>query len=345
MIFRLYTLCWLTFACADDISRIESTEASDESDAVAFSHYELEEIETEPDDMPAQNEDATLKDVKFISKISATKSLLITEKNVTWIYDEEANVLKKISFDGDKTYLNEGDKWTQMGDIEYGFSQHLVRMYVKDKTRAKLVVVPSMSTPDSFATVHLSPERYDHEKPPRILYLDAETEKRTVPSVLMFTWEKVTREGKETSIGKYVLNSDTMTCGRTHSIPVLLDIGRKFDLSAKNIGAGGIASDGASFWMLTGSKDDEGKVVKKNFELYVFHGCEQKGENNEYNYEGVTFKAGGRLSVSYKGQSASKLPLGIWINVSQKDRPVIEGKIISLSEEGKLLSADVPSAP
>lgn len=343
MIFRLYTLCWLTFACAADINRIHSEdEASDDADAVAFGHYELEEIESEPDDMPDQD-GTSLKDVKFISKISATKSLLITEKNVTWIYDEQANALKKISYDGDRPYTAEG--FTPMEGIEYGFSQHLLRMYVKnDNTKAKLVDVST--APQSFGTVPLSPKRYDHEKPPRILYLDAETEKKKVPSVLMFTWKKETNKetNKETSIGEYVLNSDTMTCGRPHPIPVLLDIGRKFDLSDTNIGVGGIASDGASFWMLTGRKDDD-KVVKKNFELYVFHGCEQEGENNKYNYEGVKFKAEGRLNVSYKGQSASQLPLGIWIDVSKKDHPVIEGKIIALSKEGKLLSADVPSAP
>lgn len=325
MIFRVYTLCWLTFACADDINRIQSAE---DAGKVAFGHYELEEIESEPDDMPAQSEDATLKDVKFISKISATESLLVTEKNVTWKYDEAANTLKKISYSGDKTHSPGGD-FTQMGDIEYGFSQHLLRMYVKNKTEAKLVVTPTMpGTKNSFGeTVSLEAKLYDDEKPPRILYLDAETENRKVPSVLMFTQEK------ETSKGKYVLNSDAMTCGGTSPIPVKLTIDRLFDLSETNVGAGGIASDGASFWVLTA----------ENFVLYVFHSCKQVEKNNKYDYEGIDFSR--TLSASYGGQSASKLPLGVWIDVSQKDRPVIKGKIIAISEEGKLLSADAPSAP
>ena len=162
----------------------------------------------------------------------------------------------------------------------------------------------------------------------------------------MFTWEKLTSAGKETSEGRYVLSSDAMTCGEK---TVKLNVGRQFDLSDTNVGAGGIASDGASFWLLTGSKGDEGKVVKKNFELYVLHGCEQEKDaegKTKYNYQPVKFKTvGSKLNASYGGQSASKLPLGVWIDVSQKDRPVIKGKIIAISEEGKLLSADAPSAP
>lgn len=334
MIFRVYTLCWLTFACADEINRIQSAEEDD--GAVAFGHYELEEIESEPDDMPAQSEDATLKDVKFISKISATESLLITEKNVTWKYDEEANTLKKISFDGNKTPY-ESDLFTQMGDIEYGFSQHLLRMYVNNKTEARLVVVPSMSLGEHHAVVELDSSLYDDTKPPRILYLDAEeTENRKVPSVLMFTQEK------ETGKGTYVLNSDAMTCGGTSPFPVKLNISREFNLSDTNVGVGGIASDGASFWVLTA----------KDFVLYVFHSCKQveeekgQGETVEkpvYDYKGILISK--KLNVSYRGESASELPLGVWIDVSKKDRPVIEGKIIAISEDGKLLSADAPSAP
>ncbi len=337
MIFRVYMLCWLAFACADEIDRVHSSAAAGSAATVTLGQYELGEVDTEPSGMPAQSEDATLKDVKFISKISATESLLITEKNVTWKYDEAANTLTKITYSGNKTYDN--GAFVQKGTIEYGFSQHLLRTYIKSDQEARLVVTPSMTGTGGFSTpVILESNLYDKEKPPLILYLDAETKDRKVPSVLMFTK------------GMYVLNSHAMTCGGKDSISVKLKVSAKFDLNVTQGGVGGIASDGASFWVLTA----------KNFQLYVFHDCKQVEEKDtegkvltdaqgnarmkaEYDYKGFDFKqTSEKLGVLYKGESASKLPLGVWINISDKERPVIEGKIISISEEGKLLSADAP---
>ena len=342
-------LCLLALACADEINRIQATVDADAA-AVVFGHYELGEFATEPEDVPAQSEDVTLRDVKFISKISATESLLVTAKNVTWKYDEEANTLTKITYSGDKTY-DSGD-FVQSGETDYGFSQHLLRLYVKNSKEAMLVVVPNMTGPGGFsAPVHLVPNLYDASKPPLMLYLDAETEDRQVPSVLMFTTAE--EEGEEK--GKYVLNSFAIGCEDSPISPispVKLGIGDQFNLSASKMGAAGIASDGRSFWVLTDN----------DFALVIWHGCEQVAEKDandeektdaqgnvikkpEYDYKNATFKTVDRLSVSYKGQSASKLPLGIWIDVSNKEHPVIAGKLISLSAEGKLLSADVPSVP
>ena len=329
-------LCLLALACADEINRIQST-----VDAVVFGHYELGEVATEPGDMPAQSEDVTLRDVKFINKISATESLFVTEKNVTWKYDEEANTLTKITYSGDKTYDN-GD-FVQSGTTEYGFSKHLLRMYVKNK-EARLVVVPNMAdSTGEFTAVPLETILYDASKPPIFLYLDAETEGRNMPSVLLYaTAKEKGKDGVEKEVGKYVLNSFAIGCEDSPISPVKLGIGDKFNLSASKIGAAGLGSDSRSFWVLTDS----------SFALVVWHGCTvetvegAKGNHkNKYDYQHLDFKSGKKLSVSYKGESASKLPLGVWIDVSNKEHPVIEGKIISISAEGKLLSADVPSVP
>ena len=347
MIFRVYTLCWLALACADEINRVQASGGGDEG-AVVFGNYELKEVATEPSGMPAQSAPATLKDVKFISKISATESLLITAKNVTWKYDEVADTLTKITYDGDKTYDSGG--FVQSGEIEYGFSQHLLRLYVKDSQKARLVVTPSMTGTGEFSVpVHLEANLYDASQPPLMLYLDAETEDRPVPSVLMFTKGKDTK-GKYTK-SKYVLNSFAMICAGKGPSSVMLEIGDKFDLSATK-GAAGIASDGRSFWVLTAN----------DFALVIWRGCEQVAEKDangkdetdaqgnvievpKYDYKPVEFKTVDKLSVPYRGGNANKLPLGIWIDVSNKEHPVIAGKIISISAEGKLLSADEPSAP
>ena len=330
-------LCLLALACADEINRIQSTV---DADAVVFGHYELGEVATEPGDMPAQSEDVTLRDVKFINKISATESLFVTEKNVTWKYDEEANTLTKITYSGDKTY--ESSDFVQSGTTEYGFSKHLLRMYVKASKAAHLVVTPSMTGTGGYSKpVLLEASLYDANKPPLMLYLDAETEDRNVPSVLMFTK------------GKYVLNSFAMTCEDKGPISVQIGAGDKYNLSDTKKGVGGIGSDGRSFWILTDN----------DFSLLMWYGCTQLAEKDasgkevkdsqgnvskkaSHDYKHFSFKFTNRkLSVSYRGENASRLPLGIWIDVSNNKRPVIGGKIISISTEGKLLSAAVPSEP
>lgn len=324
----------LALACADEINRIQSSEAGGDGNAVVFGHHALEE-----ESVTIDSDKATLKDVKFISKISPTVSLLVTEKNVTWKYDEVANTLTEISYNKNKDYNSKGE-FVQSGNIEYAFSEHLLRMYVRDSKIAKLVAVPSTAAAggEHSTPVYLDEGLYDATKPPRILYLDAETEDKDVPAVLLFTYGK--NRGKD--VGQYVLNSSAMLCdGEGPSEVKLGGIGDKFDLPSTRKGSAGIASDGKSFWVLT----------EKGFALVLWQNCELKdkegsGEKEkEYDYNGFPFNEGTLLSVTHKGKNAGHLPLGVWIDVSDKEKPFIDGKIIAIDENGKLLTADEPSPP
>ena len=335
MIIRVYIACLLSFACAENITRVQGAGESD--GLYKFGHFELEEA-TQPSTVSATNDTITLKDVKFISKISPTESLLVTDKNLTWKYNDVEDTLEEITYKGDKKPYESGG-FKQSGEAEYGFSKQLLRMYVSSgSVEAKLVV--NHSTDDNSSEfsvpVPLRAAIYDATNPPRILYLNAEIEERVTPSILMYTKDRL------------VLNSATMDCDnnkKPSSVEIRPTGGNKGGFS--NDAAGGIGSDGRSFWVLTADK----------FALYLWGKCglitekdasgkdKVDSQNNpiqkpNHTYNPFKFdKKSQYLKVSYADKDASKLPLGVWLNVADKTKPFVEGKIIAISEDGKLLSS------
>ena len=334
MIFRLYILCLLLCACADDINRVQATDTDALLAELGFGDYVLEEVEQEPTNMPAQSEAVTLKDVQIISKISATVSLLVTDKNVTWKYDEEEDTLTKITYQGSKKAYG-GTNYVLSGTAEYGFSKQLVRIYAQEDRMAKLVINRDVgSNGEEFSNPIDIPEvLYDKDNPPRILYLNADRQERETASVFII------------SDKTFVFNSPEMGCAGEKASPVMISKVSNASTDTKSLTAG-LGSDDKSFWSLN----------KGNFQLYIWHDCKMEEEDDgaggkvtkpKHSYPAFVVEINGEdksptLQVTYKGDNATVLPLGMWINVSDKKKPTIEGKIISISKEGKLLSVEYP---
>ena len=321
MIIRVYIACLLSFACAEDITDVRSVD-----DIGGSPTYRLEAVEVTMGNSTA----ATLKDVQFISKISETVSLLVTNKNVTWKYDEAANTMETISFDEAKKKSEYNSLFKPLDESEFGFSKQLLRFYKKkDETEAQLVTNYDKIIEDgnSFSvTVPVGANIFDKGNPPVILYLNADMEEDwATPSVLIYTK------------GGFALLSDKMTCEDKGAEPVNISGagGSPVIKGASGGLVGGIGSDGKSFWAST----------SKQFVLYRQHGCKlvDKGGGKVSNHDYKSFSLDDEeplFKVSYEGNDAFDLPLGVWIDVSGDDDPVVKGNILSISKEGKLLIAE-----
>ena len=312
MIFRLYILCLLLCACADDIYRTQATGTAALLAELGFGDYVLEEVEQEPTNMPAQSEAVTLKDVQIISKISATVSLLVTDKNVTWKYDEEEDTLTKITYQGSKKAYG-GTNYVLSGTAEYGFSKQLVRIYAQEDRMAKLVINRDVgSNGEEFSNPIDIPEvLYNKDNPPRILYLNADRQERETASVFIV------------SDKTFVFNSPEIGCAGEKASPVMINKVSNASTNTKSLTAG-LGSDDKSFWLLN----------KGNFQLYIWHDCkiEETSEDDgaggkvtkpKHSYPAFTVEEDEtpRLRVTYKGDNVTVLPLGMWINVSDKKSP------------------------
>lgn len=325
MIIRVYIACLLSFACAEDITYVRGANG-----AGGAPTYYLEEQSVDV----GNTSDVTLKDVKFISKISETVSLLVTNKNKTWRYDEEANTMEAISFADDNKKEFHDNSFQLLDKSEFGFSKQLLRFYEKkDKSELELVINYASidSSGKSFGTpLRVDSERYDKDDPPVILYLDADKEEDwAIPSVFMY------------NKGGFILLSNKMTCEDKDPSPVLIGgsakAGSPVIAGASDGIVGGIGSDGKSFWALT----------HEQFVLYRQHGC--KLEVNEEgkrvsNHKYTDFPLGeGQKSLfqlSYQDKLVHGPPLGVWIDVDGNNDPVVKGRIISISKDGKLLTAE-----
>ena len=335
MIFRCYMLCWLALGCAENINRPQISGSSALWNGLRFGSYVLEEVAQEPTNMPAPSDPATLKDVKFISKISPTESLLVTDKNVTWKYDEEKDTLTKMTYTGSK---QDGiGSYVQNGTAEYGFEKHIARVFSENSKKGKILIdYDTGSDDEEFDSIDISESLYDAQKPPRILYFNGDRKEKRSTSVFVIT-------GKT-----FVLKAPDIKCETETAYSVKISRVFKEKDKAESVIAG-MGNDDKSFWLIS---PDTG------FALYIWHGCKledtgktdtegKKVTSPQHKYEGFGVKFDGSdevtpppMTVTYQGNNVTDLPLGMWIDVSDKKNPVIIGRIIAISKEGKLLSAE-----
>ena len=334
MIFRICIACLLMFACADDIDIERSRVSSEEpdggnTDGIVFGRYNLKPPESEPTNMPSA---AELLKVKFISKISATASLLVTGENKTWKYDEAANNFEAIVYEGDHTTPSNLQTYTILQPDKYTFSANgdgLARLYAKED--AKLVI---FCDEDNAACgggdkvfkvlVSLPGSAYDASAT-RILHIGA-AGADTDPPVLMLTKDK-------NKANTFVLASKQLACEGQEPSPVTIKAGDKTTSSDKVVG--GVGSDGKSIWI----RDD------LRFYMYWPRSCKLEGEKISYDYQHVVKKPLSALKILHNGAVVSGQPLGMWMEISVVDDEVaveVKGAVLGISKDGKLLRADKP---
>lgn len=316
MFFRACVFCLLLFACADDIdSRLQGDVDKASAESGGLGSYELVEVDT-PQGMPSGA--ATLSDVKFISKIAAGVSLLITDKNVTWRYDENRNELEELKFNGTK--ISPGLSGYSPAVKLYGFGKQLLQFYYHDTEGARLIVHKD----NAFGMpINIEGNLYNKDKPPRLLHINPTGEadgKR--PAVLIYTAGSADEQGKVKS--KFVIGGPELGCIENQGGVVNISPEEVSAIISGSVNAlvGGVCSDGKSFWAMTdkSSRLYTGKVT-----------CDDKN-NPSYAYTPRNYK----LEITVAGKRVNGLPLGIWMDVEDHENPKISGAVVAI-KDGKIL--------